>query len=156
MTGAAGSTEAGDAMYMYATDVYGGVAAGLWRATARAAASGMKPAKTAVNKLLQERRLTTTDGQHEQGRRNTTTTDRFAAKAHEAVDTIDERAQHAEREVRSAAERTADQARQLHQQYADTAEQGLRRATSYLENNPLAFVGIAFVAGVLLSTMIRR
>ena len=155
MTGAAGSTEAGDAMYMYATDVYGGVAAGLWRATARAAASGMKPAKTAVNKLLQERRMTTTDGQHEQGRKDTTT-DRFAAKAHETIDTIAERAQRAEHEVRNAAERTADQARQLHQQYADTAEQGLRRATSYLENNPLAFVGIAFVAGVLLSTMIRR
>ena len=101
--------------------------------------------------------MTTTDGQQEQGRRDTnTTTDRFAAKAHETVDTIAERAQRAEREVRSAAERTAEQARQLREQYADTAEQGLRRAASYLESNPLAFVGIAFVAGVLLSTMIRR
>ena len=143
-------------MYMYVTDVCGDVAAGLWRATARAAASGTKPAKTAVYKL-KERRMTTTDGQHEQGRKDTTTTtDRFAAKAHETVDTIAERAQRAEREVRSAAERTAEQARQLREQYADTAEQGLRRAASYLESNPLAFVGIAFVAGVLLSTMIRR
>ena len=139
-------------MYMYVTDVYGGVAAGLWRATARAAASGMKPAKSAVGKLLKERRMTTT----EQGRKDTTTTERFAAKAHETVDTIAERAERAEREVRNAAERTAEQARQLHEQYADSAEQGLRRAASYLESNPLAFVGIAFVAGVLLSTMIRR
>jgi len=142
-------------MYMYVTDVYGGVAAGLWRATARAAASGMNPAKAAVSKLLQERRMTTTD-QNRQGRNDTTTTDRFAAKAHETADTIAERAQRAEREVRGAAERTADQARQLRDEYADTAEQGLRRAASYLESNPLAFVGIAFVAGVLLSTMIRR
>ena len=58
--------------------------------------------------------------------------------------------------VRGAAERTAEQARQLHQQYAETAEQGLRRAGSFLESNPLATVGIAFVAGVLLSAMIRR
>jgi ElaB/YqjD/DUF883 family membrane-anchored ribosome-binding protein len=139
-------------MYMYVTDVYGGVAAGLWRATARAAASGMNPAKTAVSQLLKERRMTTT----EQGRKDTTTTDRFAAKAHETVDTIAERAQRTEREVRGAAERTAEQARHLRDEYADTAEQGLRRAASYLESNPLAFVGIAFVAGVLLSTMIRR
>jgi ElaB/YqjD/DUF883 family membrane-anchored ribosome-binding protein len=143
-------------MYMYyVTDVCGDVAAGLWRATARAAASGTKPAKTAIDKL-KERRMTTTDGQHEQGRKDTTTTDRFAAKAHETVDTIAERAQRAEREVRGAAERGAEQARQLREQYAETAEQGLRRAASYLESNPLAFVGIAFVAGVLLSTMIRR
>ena len=100
--------------------------------------------------------MTTTNGENEQGRRDTTTTERFAAKAHETVDTLAERAERVEREARGAAERTAEQARQLHEQYADKAEQGLRRAASYLESNPLAFVGIAFVAGVLLSTMIRR
>ena len=98
--------------------------------------------------------MTTTDGH--KGTRDASTTERFAAKAHETVDTIAERAQRAEREVRSAAERTAEQARQLHEQYSETAEQTLRRATSYLESNPLAVVGIAFVAGVLLSAMIRR
>jgi ElaB/YqjD/DUF883 family membrane-anchored ribosome-binding protein len=145
-------------MYMFVadTDMYGDVAARLWRATARAAASGMKPAKTAVNKLLRERRMTRTDTQSGKERRDATTTDRFAAKAHETVDTIAERAQSAEREVRDAAERTAEQARQLRDEYADSAEQGLRRAASYVESNPLAFVGIAFVAGVLLSTMLRR
>jgi ElaB/YqjD/DUF883 family membrane-anchored ribosome-binding protein len=141
-------------MYLYMTDVYGDVAAGLWRATARAAANGMKPAKSAIHKL-KERRMTT-NGHHETARKDPTTTDRVAAKAHEAVDTIAERAQRAERDVRSAAERTVEQARQLRDDYADTAEQGLRRAASYIESNPLAFVGIAFVAGVLLSTMMRR
>ena len=99
--------------------------------------------------------MATTDG-HKGSSKEASTTDRFAAKAHETVDTIAERAQRAEREVRNAAERTVEQARELHQQYADTAEQSLRRATSYLESNPLAVVGIAFVAGVLLSAMIRR
>jgi ElaB/YqjD/DUF883 family membrane-anchored ribosome-binding protein len=144
-------------MYLYMTDVSGSVAAGIWRATARAAANGMKPAKTAIYKL-KERRMTT-NGHHEKVRNDTTTptaTDRIAAKAHETVDTIAERAQRAEREVRGAAERTAEQARQLRDEYADTAEQGLRRAASYVESNPLAFVGIAFVAGVLLATMMRR
>lgn len=85
-----------------------------------------------------------------------TTTDRVAARAHETVDTIAERAQRAEREVRTAAERTAEQARHLRDEYSDAAEQSLRRASSYVESNPLAFAGIAFVAGVLFSSLLRR
>jgi ElaB/YqjD/DUF883 family membrane-anchored ribosome-binding protein len=136
--------------------VYGDVAAGLWRATARAAASGMKPARTAIDKL-RERRMTTANGQNDTGRKEThPSTDRLAAKAHEAVDTFAERAQRVEHETRGAAEQAADQVRQLRDEYAGTAEQGLRRAASYMESNPLAFVGIAFVAGVLLSAMMRR
>ena len=76
----------------------------------------------------------TTDG-HKERKDNGTTTERVAAKAHETVDSIAERA---ERQVRGAAERTTE------------------RAATYLESKPLAVVGIAFVAGVLLSTMIRR
>lgn len=139
-------------MYLYVADACGGVAAGLWRATARAAASGMKPAKSVANKV-KERRMATTNGHKDKGE---TTTDRFAARAHETVDTIAERAQRAEREVRSAAERTAEHARDLRDEYTDAAEQNLRRATSYVESNPLAFAGIAFVAGVLFSTLLRR
>jgi ElaB/YqjD/DUF883 family membrane-anchored ribosome-binding protein len=136
---------------MYVTNICGDVAAGLWRATARAAANGMKPAKTAADKL-QESRMTTTNGQKD----TSTTTERFAAKAHDTVDDLSERAQRAEREVRGAAERTVERARELHDQYADTAEQSLRRATSYVESHPLAVAGMAFVAGVLLSSIIRR
>jgi ElaB/YqjD/DUF883 family membrane-anchored ribosome-binding protein len=137
-------------------DVCGDVAAGLWRATARAAANGTKPAKDAVQiagQITKERRMTTTDKE----RRDTgTTTDRFAAKAHEAVDSVAERAQRAEREVREAAARTAEQARQLREQAGETAEHSIRRTASYIESNPLAFAGIAFAAGVLLSTLFRR
>ena len=139
-------------MYLYLADACGGVAADLWRATARAAASGMKPAKSVANKV-RERRMATTNGHQD---KSETATERFAARAHETVDTIAERAQRAEREVRTAAERTAEQARQMRDEYSDAAEQSLRRATSYVESNPLAFAGIAFVAGVLLSTLLRR
>ena len=100
--------------------------------------------------------MTTRNGHHEKADKDTTTPDRIAARAHETVDTIAERAQRAEREVRGAAERTVEHARELRDEYAESAEQSLRRTTSYLENNPLAFAGIAFVAGVLVSTMLRR
>jgi ElaB/YqjD/DUF883 family membrane-anchored ribosome-binding protein len=76
--------------------------------------------------------------------------------AHDTVDSMAERAQRAEREVRGAAARTAEQARQLQEDATERAEQTLRRAGSYVENNPLAFAGIAFAAGVLLSTLLRR
>jgi ElaB/YqjD/DUF883 family membrane-anchored ribosome-binding protein len=112
----------------------------------------MKPAKTVAHKV-KERRMASTNGTKD---KTDTTTDRFAARAHETVDTIAERAQRAEREVRTAAERTAEQARQLRDEYSDVAEQSLRRATSYVESNPLAFAGIAFVAGILFSTLLRR
>ena len=92
----------------------------------------------------------------EKASKDTTTTDRFAAKAHEAVDNVAERAQRAEREVRGAATRTAEQARQLQEQATEKAEESIRRTTSYLESNPLAFAGIAFAAGVLFSTLLRR
>jgi ElaB/YqjD/DUF883 family membrane-anchored ribosome-binding protein len=134
--------------------VCGDVAADLWRATACAAAaqgaSGMKSA-TAPRTTTKERRMTSNG--HKDSK---TTTDRFAAAAHETVDSIAERAQRAEREVRGAAERTAEQAREFQEHATERAEQTIRRAGSYVENNPLAFAGIAFAAGVLLSTLLRR
>ena len=89
--------------------------------------------------------MTTRNGHHDKEPSETKTTDHFAAKAHETVDSLAERAQRAERGVRAAADRTVEQ-----------AEQSLKRATSYFESNPLAVVGVAFVAGVLLSAMMRR
>jgi ElaB/YqjD/DUF883 family membrane-anchored ribosome-binding protein len=92
--------------------------------------------------------MTSSNGQKDTG----TTTERFAAKAHDTVDGLAERAQRAERGVRGAAER----ARELQEEYADTAEQSVRRVTSYVESHPLAVAGMAFVAGVLFSSLIRR
>jgi len=97
--------------------------------------------------------MTTTNGRQKD---TDTTTERFAAKAHETVDEIAERAQRAERGVRGAAERTVERARELQEEYTDTAEQSVKRVTSYVESHPLAVVGMAFVAGVLFSSLIRR
>jgi ElaB/YqjD/DUF883 family membrane-anchored ribosome-binding protein len=97
--------------------------------------------------------MTTTNGRQKNPE---TTTERYAAKAHDTVDDIAERAERAERGVRGAAERTVERARELQEEYSDTAEQTLRRATSYVESHPLAVAGMAFVAGVLFSSLIRR
>lgn len=93
---------------------------------------------------------------HEHRERNGTMAERLADKAHDTVDAVAERAQRAETEAREVAARAAQRARQLQEDGAARAERGLRRATSYIDSNPLAFAGLAFVAGVLLSTLVRR
>lgn len=100
--------------------------------------------------------MTTMDGAEGSQRGDTRVTDRFAAKAHETVDDVAAHAEQAERDVRDAAARTAEQARELREEVTERAEEGMRRANAYLQRNPLAFVGIAFAAGVLACTMLRR
>jgi ElaB/YqjD/DUF883 family membrane-anchored ribosome-binding protein len=84
------------------------------------------------------------------------TTDRFASMAHETIDRVAEAATHAEREVRAAATRTAAQARDVHDQAIESADDHLRKTRSYIEENPLASAAFAFVAGLLLSALIKR
>jgi ElaB/YqjD/DUF883 family membrane-anchored ribosome-binding protein len=125
----------------------GGAAAGLWRATSCAAASRTQ---------AKERRMATSNGHREGDRGDNTATERLAAKGHETIDVIAERAERTERELRGVAAKTVDQARRLQEEATARAEQSLHRADSYLHSNPLPFVGLAFAAGVLLSTLLRR
>lgn len=97
------------------------------------------------------------------GRNNSTddqggspTAERLASKAHETVDRMAEAANYAEREVRSAATRTAEQAKQLRDQAVESADENMQRVRSYVEQNPMMAAGIAFAAGVLLSSLFRR
>lgn len=84
------------------------------------------------------------------------TTERVAARAHETVDGLAHRAERAEREIRGAAARTAEQAREFQDRATESAEQGARRVAQYVETNPLTCVGIAFAAGVIFSSLLRR
>jgi ElaB/YqjD/DUF883 family membrane-anchored ribosome-binding protein len=135
--------------------VGGDVAADSWRATACAAANGVRGMKTANGPRTETKeRLMTSNGHKDSERRETA--DRLGTKAQETMDSLAERAQRVEQDVRGAAARTAEHARDFHEQATERAEQTIRRAGSYVESNPLAFAGIAFVAGVLLSTLLRR
>jgi ElaB/YqjD/DUF883 family membrane-anchored ribosome-binding protein len=128
---------------------------GLWRATACAAANGVSGMKSAKGPSTKSKERRMTSNGHKDGEQMDTT-DRLGTKAQETMDSLAERAQRADQEVRAAAARAAGHARDFHEQATDRAEQTIRRAGSYVESNPLAFAGIAFVAGVLLSTLLRR
>jgi ElaB/YqjD/DUF883 family membrane-anchored ribosome-binding protein len=84
------------------------------------------------------------------------TSDRLASMAHETIDRVTPKVSRVELEVRGAAARAGDGAKLLQEQAVEAAEANLRRVRSFIETNPLTTAGIAFAAGVLLISLIRR
>jgi ElaB/YqjD/DUF883 family membrane-anchored ribosome-binding protein len=82
--------------------------------------------------------------------------DRLASMAHGTIDEVAAKANHAEHEIRDAAARTAEAAKHARDQVADTTNARVQTLRGYIEKNPLLTVGIAFAAGVLLNSIIRR
>jgi ElaB/YqjD/DUF883 family membrane-anchored ribosome-binding protein len=82
--------------------------------------------------------------------------DRLASMAHETIDRVTPKANRVEHEVRGAAARAGDSAKLLQERAVEAAEENLRKVRSFIETNPLTTAGIAFAAGVLLISLIRR
>ena len=84
------------------------------------------------------------------------TSDRLASMAHDTIDKVAETAAHAEKQARDAASRAAEKAREAESQVRAAADQSIKGVRSYVEQNPFASAGIAFAAGVILSSLLRR
>ena len=84
------------------------------------------------------------------------TSDRLASMAHETIDRVTPKASRVEHEVRGAVTRAGDGAKLLQEQAVKAAEENLRSVRSFIETNPLTTAGIAFAAGILLMSLIRR
>lgn len=76
--------------------------------------------------------------------------------AHETVDKVADTARSAEQQARGAASRAADKAREAEGRMRTAADEGLTTIRSYVEQNPLASAGIAFAAGIVVSSLLRR
>lgn len=87
---------------------------------------------------------------------STSTSDRLASMAHETIDRVAPKVNRVEHEVRGAAARAGDGAKLLQERAVEAAEENLRSVRSYIETNPLTTAGIAFAAGILLMSLIRR
>jgi ElaB/YqjD/DUF883 family membrane-anchored ribosome-binding protein len=83
-------------------------------------------------------------------------TDRLAARAHEAVDRAAERSGAAEHEIREQAKRASEQWRRSEARVREAAGERARQLETFIERNPLLGAGIAFVAGLALSALLRR
>lgn len=84
------------------------------------------------------------------------TTEQVADKAHEAVDKTAETAGKAEEYARAHASHADERVREAAAHGRRRADDVLDRVNTYVGENPLMSVGIAFVAGVLYSSLSRR
>lgn len=85
-----------------------------------------------------------------------TTSERFAEKAHRTIDEAAATASEAEREWRRAAGEAVDRVRVREEELARTVDENLGKLKTYVEKNPIQSAGLAFVAGVVLSSLLRR
>lgn len=84
------------------------------------------------------------------------TTERVAAQAHEAVDRVAERAAPAEERIREGLSHADEEVRERAEKARQGSEDVLRVVGNYVRDNPLTALGLAFVAGTLLSALTRR
>jgi ElaB/YqjD/DUF883 family membrane-anchored ribosome-binding protein len=85
-----------------------------------------------------------------------TTTDHLAEKAHEVVDRVAKNSAEAETRIREQADAAAHKVRDAEGRAKAAAERSADKLTSYVEQNPMMSAGIAFVAGVFISSLLRR
>lgn len=82
--------------------------------------------------------------------------ERLAEHVHRTVDHAAASAAEAEREVRRAASDATERLRSSEAELAEMLDQNLDKVRTYIEKNPLQSAGIAFVAGIVLSSLLRR
>lgn len=85
-----------------------------------------------------------------------TTTERLAEKAHKTVDRAAERSAPTERELRDKARRASERLRESEEKARAVASDSARQVESYIERNPFMAAGIALLAGLAISALLRR
>jgi ElaB/YqjD/DUF883 family membrane-anchored ribosome-binding protein len=83
-------------------------------------------------------------------------TDRLATLAHGTVDRVSSAASEAEQQVRGAAAQVAEQTEEIRDNATRIAQRGVKQARTYVKQNPLLAAGIAFAAGIVLRSLLRR
>ncbi|MGI5308589.1 DUF883 domain-containing protein [Rheinheimera sp. WS51] len=83
-------------------------------------------------------------------------TEKATAAAHDAVDALSSKAAGAEQTLRKTAAESNEAFHQRQEQVMSQLETGYQRTRSFATENPLATAGIAFAAGVLLTSLLRR
>lgn len=84
------------------------------------------------------------------------TTDRFSERAHESVDHVARTAGKAEKRLRHEAANAQTRARVAGHKARKRSDDTLDSISDYARDNLLVSVGLAFVAGALLSFLRRR
>ena len=83
-------------------------------------------------------------------------TEKAAKAAHDAVDRAAETAENVEKKVRDKAEEIRDNAEERYQQARQQSGEVTDRIIQYVDEKPLTALGIAFVAGMVISSILRK
>jgi|TARA_R110000868_G_scaffold201174_5_gene448747 ElaB/YqjD/DUF883 family membrane-anchored ribosome-binding protein len=97
---------------------------------------------------------TATTNSQNQAAANSPVTSKASAALHKTVDTLAEKAAGTEEKLRTSASHSAESI--AAQQKAIQDKWQSSKVRNYATENPLATAGIAFAAGVLLSSLLRR
>jgi ElaB/YqjD/DUF883 family membrane-anchored ribosome-binding protein len=84
------------------------------------------------------------------------TTKRAAKAAHNAIDETAARAEPLEKQIRERADAASDKLEASQEAAAEQLNQSLAKVESFVRGRPIAAAGIAFAAGVLATTLLRR
>lgn len=87
---------------------------------------------------------------------DTSVTERVAGATHEAVDRAADRAGRAEQRIRKSAADSSESVREQLESVKRELEVVSGKVERYVQSNPVTAAGIAFAAGVLLSSLLRR
>lgn len=87
---------------------------------------------------------------------HTSSVHKAAEKAHHAVDSTEEIAELVERRIREVADEIREQARRSVDETQHKSQEITGAASQYMREHPYASLGIAFVAGVVVSSLLRR
>lgn len=83
------------------------------------------------------------------------TTEQVAGKAHEAIDRIAAQVERAEERIRTAAGSAEETLKQSRDKAKVRAHEVGDEVTSFVQQHPVASIGIAFGAGLLVAALLR-
>lgn len=84
------------------------------------------------------------------------TTDRVARAAHHAIDETAAKAEQVERQVRERADRASTKVDRSQAAAREQIEESIDRVEAFIREQPMTAAGIAFAAGIIVSSMLRR
>lgn len=84
------------------------------------------------------------------------TTDRLSQSAHESVESIARNAGKAEERIRHEADDMKVRAKDAGKQIKERTDESLQSVTALVRDNPVAALGVAFAAGILVTVLRRR
>ena len=84
------------------------------------------------------------------------TTERVATAAHQAIDDAAVRAKEVEQQVRGKAALASEKLETSKEEATHQVERSVEKLESFVKGQPFAAAGIAFAAGVLATTLLRR